>query len=77
MVDQDPGIIQDMLFKICVSIIFINMSILEDYSRHAELLGDKVISAIDDYIEEMSKNGYETSYSHVIYNEKEFEIFKK
>ena len=53
------------------------MSILDDYIKHMKLLGEEAILAIDNYIEEMSKNGYETSYSHVIYNEKEFEKFKK
>lgn len=53
------------------------MSILDDYIKHAKLLGEEAILAIDNYMDEMSKNGYETSYSHVIYNEKEFEKFKK
>lgn len=53
------------------------MSILQNYEKHKKLLGDKVISAIDDYIEEMRDAGYNTSYSHVIYNQKEFKKFKK
>ena len=53
------------------------MSILEDYQKHIRQLGLTIIRAIDVYVEEMSKAGYETSYSHVIYNQKEFEKFKK
>jgi hypothetical protein len=53
------------------------MSILQNYEKHKEILGEKIILAIDDYIEEMRMVGYKTSYSHVIYNQKEFEKFKK
>ena len=53
------------------------MSILKDYEKHKKLLGEKVIMAIDDYVEEMRNEGRKTSYSHVIYNQKEFEKFKK
>ena len=53
------------------------MSILQDYEKHKKLLGEKIILAIDDYIDEMRHAGYETSYSHIIYNQKEYEIFKK
>ena len=53
------------------------MSIFEEYDKHNKQLGKKIIIAIDNYIDEMTKSGYETSYSHVIYNKKEFEKFKK
>jgi hypothetical protein len=53
------------------------MSILKDYEKHKKLLGEKIILAIDDYIDEMRNAGYETSYSRIIYNQKEFEEFKK
>jgi hypothetical protein len=53
------------------------MSILKDYEKHKKLLGEKIILAIDDYIDEMRNAGYETSYSLIIYNEKEFEEVKK
>ena len=53
------------------------MSILQNYEKHKKLLGEKLIIAIDDYVKEMCNVGYETSYSHVIYNQKEFKKFKK
>ena len=53
------------------------MSILQNYEKHKKLLGEKLIMAIDDYVKEMCSAGYKTSYSHVIYNQKEFEKFKK
>ena len=53
------------------------MSILQDYEKHKKILGEKIISAIDYYVDEMRRTGYKTSYSHVVYNKKEFEKFKK
>ena len=53
------------------------MSIFQNYEKHKKLLGEKIILAIDDYIDEMCRAGYKTSYSHIIYNQKEFEKFKK
>ena len=53
------------------------MSILQNYENHKKLLGEKAIMAIDDYVKEMCNVGYKTSYSHIIYNQKEFEKFKK
>ena len=53
------------------------MSILQDYEKHKKILGEKIILAIDDYIDEMHRTGYKTNYSHIIYNQKEFEKFKK
>ena len=53
------------------------MSILQNYEKHKKLLGEKVIMAIDDYVKVMRNVGYKTSYSRVIYNQKEFEKFKK
>ena len=53
------------------------MSILQNYEKHKKLLGEKLIIAIDDYVKEMCNAGYKISYSHVIYNQKEFEKFKK
>ena len=53
------------------------MSILKDYEKHKKLLGEKIILAIDDYIDEMCRAGYKTSYLHIIYNQKEFKKFKK
>lgn len=53
------------------------MSILQNYEKHKKLLGEKIIIAIDDYVREMCDVGYKTSYSRVIYSQKEFEKFKK
>lgn len=52
------------------------MSILQNYEKHKKLLGEKVIIAIDDYVREMCDVGYKTSYSHVVYSQKEFEKFE-
>ena len=66
-----------MFFELSKIKYFISMSILQNYEKHKEILGEKIILAIDNYIEEMRIAGYKTSYSHVIYNQQEFEKFKK
>lgn len=53
------------------------MSILQDYEKHRKWLGDKVIEAIDLYIQEMPMKNRGITYSKIIYNEKEFKEFKK
>lgn len=53
------------------------MSILQNYEKHRKWLGDEVIEAIDCYIQEMSTKNREITYSKIIYNQKEFEKFKK
>ena len=66
-----------MFFELSKIEYFISMSILQNYEKHKKMLGEKVIMAIDDYVKEMCNVGCKTSYSHVIYNQKEFEKFKK
>lgn len=66
-----------MLFHIGKMITLVVMSILEDYEKQTKLLGEKMIKAIDYYIEEMSARGKKIQYSEIIYSQQEFEKFKK
>lgn len=51
------------------------MSILQDYEKQANYLGQETIEAISAYIDFIGKNGKNLLYSDVIYEKKEWEKF--
>ena len=52
-----------------------NMSILQEYEEHREIIGEGRIKAIEQYIEYSTKNGRPLLYSDIVYKEKEYELF--
>lgn len=51
------------------------MSILQDYEKQANYLGQETIEAISTYIGFLEKNGKNLLYSDIIYKKKEWQKF--
>ncbi len=51
------------------------MSILQDYEKQTQILGQETIDAISGYLLYLEKNNKKILYSDIIYKEKEWQKF--